>query len=150
VLLKQVDDRGFIFFTNMVSRKGRELLRNPYASFAIHWKALGKQVRVEGRAVRVSEEEAEAYWSTRPRPSQLAAVASRQSAPLQRRDLLMARWLTLEKRYHDSSVPRPKQWTGIRIVPDAIEFWEQEEHRLHRRELFTRSRKRWRRKLLQP
>jgi len=150
VLLKQVDNRGFVFFTNLDSRKGRELKSNPHASFAVHWKAIGKQVRVEGHTVQVSDDEADAYWATRPRESQLGAVASRQSAPLASHEALTKRWMQLERRYRDRSVPRPAPWTGVRLIPSRIEFWEEEEHRLHRRDLFVRTKRGWRHSLLQP
>ncbi len=150
VLLKQADDRGFVFYTNLLSRKGRELLANPYAAAAIHWPLLRRQVRIEGRIEIVSNQEADTYWETRPRLSQLGAVASRQSAPLTSRDVLTERWLRLEMRYRDQGVPRPKNWTGVRILPERIEFWEEEEHRLHRRDLYVRGERGWRRTLLQP
>ncbi|MBI3782598.1 MAG: pyridoxamine 5'-phosphate oxidase [Deltaproteobacteria bacterium] len=150
VLLKQVDERGFVFFTNMGSRKGREIKANPYVSFAIHWKPIDKQVRVEGRIERVSDEEADTYWDTRPRLSQLGALASHQSAVITHREILTQRWLRLEQKYRNRAVPRPREWTGVRIIPDRIEFWEEEEHRLHHRDLYVRSRSGWRRQLLQP
>lgn len=150
VLLKQGDDRGFVFFTNAGSRKGRELRANPRAAAAIYWDALGKQVRIEGRIEEVAPSEADAYWITRPRASQLAALASQQSATLASRGELLARWRTLRRRYRGQPVPRPVGWTGFRIVPDAIEFWIHQNHRLHRRELFVRTRSGWKRKLLQP
>lgn len=150
VLLKQCDHRGFVFFTNARSRKGRELHDNPRAAAAIYWDPLGKQVRIEGRVEEVSATEADAYWVTRPRASQLAALASQQSAALASRSDLLARWRTLRQRYRGKAVPRPPGWTGFRIVPDAIEFWIHQEHRLHQRELFVRTRGGWKRKLLQP
>lgn len=150
VLLKGVDQRGFVFFTNARSRKGQELKRNPRAALAFYWDPLGKQVRVEGRVVEVSGEEADAYWRTRPRASQLAAAVSLQSATLARRSKLLERWKGLTRRYRNRDVPRPPEWTGFRLIPEAIEFWIHREHRLHERELYRRSRRGWKRRLLQP
>jgi pyridoxamine 5'-phosphate oxidase len=150
VLLKQAGADGFVFYTNGKSRKGRELAANPRAALLFHWDGLGKQVRVEGRVRQVSAAEADAYWATRPRPSQLAALASEQSAPLRSRAQLMARYRALSRRYRNAPVPRPPHWTGYRVVPQAIEFWTHREHRLHDRELFTRAGRGWKRTLLQP
>jgi pyridoxamine 5'-phosphate oxidase len=150
VLLKQADRDGFVFYTNGRSRKGRELRANPRAALVVHWDRLGKQVRIEGRVREVSDAEADAYWTSRPRPSQLAALASEQSAPLATRAALVAKWRALARRYTGAPVPRPPHWTGYRLVPAAIEFWTHREHRLHDRELFTRQRSGWKRMLLQP
>jgi pyridoxamine 5'-phosphate oxidase len=150
VLLKQADQSGFVFYTNTRSRKGRELRNNPRASMVFYWDAIGRQVRVDGCVEPVTAADAEAYWETRPRESRLAAVASYQSAPLAGHELLLARWEKLRDKYHGRAIPRPRTWTGYRVVPDAIEFWTRGEHRLHHRELFLRSRKGWRRRLLQP
>ena len=150
VLLKSADERGFVFFTNVGSRKGAELRGNPRASLAFYWDALLKQVRVDGRVELVAPVEVDAYWATRPRESQLAARASRQSATLKSHAELLARWETLRSRYRDKDIPRPAGWVGYRVVPDAIEFWTHRDHRLHERELFVRTRRGWKRKLLQP
>ncbi len=150
VLLKQADARGFVFFTNAGSRKGRELRANPRASAAIYWYQLGKQVRIEGPIEPVSVAEADAYWITRPRASQLAALASRQSATLANRRVLVQRWNALNRRYRGRPIPRPRGWTGFRIVAEAIEFWTHHEHRLHDREQFVRTRRGWRGMRLQP
>jgi pyridoxamine 5'-phosphate oxidase len=150
VLLKHADRDGFVFYTNGRSRKGRELRANPRAALVVHWDRLGKQVRIEGRVREVSDAEADAYWMSRPRPSQLAALASEQSAPLAIRAALVATWRALARRYRGAPVPRPPHWTGYRLVPAAIEFWTHREHRLHDRELFTRQRRGWKRTLLQP
>jgi pyridoxamine 5'-phosphate oxidase len=150
VLLKHVDTRGFVFFTDARSRKGGELAVNPEAAFAVYWDALGKQVRVEGRVTDVPAAEADAYWRTRPRESRLAAAASRQSSELGSRAELLARWRALARRHPGDDVPRPAAWTGYRIVPRAIEFWTRGDFRLHRRERFVRRRGVWRRSLLQP
>jgi pyridoxamine 5'-phosphate oxidase len=150
VLLKAVDERGFVFFTDTRSPKGRDLRRNPRAALAIHWQRLGRQVRVVGRVRPVSAAEADAYWATRPRSSQLAASSSRQSAPLAARAILLTRWRALGRRFRGGVVPRPAYWSGFRVVPTAVEFWTHREHRLHERERFVRRGSRWRRTLLQP
>jgi len=150
VLLKAADRRGFVFFTDGRSRKGRELHASRRAAVAFYWNALGRQVRIEGRVEEVSAAEADAYWATRPRASQLAALASQQSAALASRRALMRRWAQLRRRYRRRPVPRPPTWTGFRIVPASIEFWTHREHRLHDRELCVRTRAGWTRRLLQP
>jgi pyridoxamine 5'-phosphate oxidase len=150
VLLKQADARGFVFFTDARSRKGRELRANARAALVFHWQRLGRQVRIEGRVVPVSAAEADAYWESRPRPSRLAASASHQDAPLARRADLLARWRALDRRYRNQPIPRPALWTGFRVVPVAIEFWTHREHRLHHRELYLRTRRGWTRRLVQP
>jgi pyridoxamine 5'-phosphate oxidase len=150
VLLKGIDERGFVFFTDARSRKGRELRDNPRASFAHYWEPKGRQVRVEGRIEEVTPAEADAYWSTRPRQSQLAASASHQSARLRSRAELLARFARLAKKFKGREVPRPSCWTGFRVRPDSIEFWTHREHRLHDREIYLRCGRGWRRDLLQP
>lgn len=150
VLLKDVDERGLTFYTNTLSRKGRELGRRPYASLAVYWDVTGKQVRVEGKVVPVSEDEADAYWTERPRDSRLASAASRQSATLDSRGSLVAEFRRLVRTWKGKEVPRPTRWTGYRIVPDRIEFWTRREPRLHHRELFVRRGGRWQNSLLQP
>lgn len=150
VLLKQADARGFVFFTNAASRKGRELAANPYAALVFHWHPLGRQVRVEGRVEMISAAEADAYWATRPRESQLGGAASAQSAPIASRAAMLARWRALARRYRGAAVPRPPHWTGYRVVPAAIEFWTLRPYRMHDRELFTRTRGGWRVTRLQP
>lgn len=150
VLLKQVDERGFVFFTDDRSHKGRDLEANPRAAAAFYWNPLGKQVRVEGTVEPVSRAEADAYWETRPRGKRLAARASRQSAPLVDRKWLLARWETMKQKFRGVDVSRPPYWQGFRIVPESIEFWTHREHRLHQRELFVRSGRSWKKRLLQP
>src|SRR5262249_17274962 len=150
VLLKHADPAGFVFYTNTHSRKGRELRANPRAALGFHWDVLGRQIRIEGRVRPVSTAEADAYWATRPRASQLAALASDQSAPLASRARLLARWRALARRHRGHPVPRPPHWSGYRLVPDAIEFWTHREHRLHDREVFRRTTRGWKRALLQP
>jgi pyridoxamine 5'-phosphate oxidase len=150
VLLKGVDRRGFVFFTDGRSRKGRDLAARPRAAIAFYWDAISKQVRVEGRIEPVSAAEADAYWHTRERGSRLAAAVSTQSAPMPSHAWLLARWRRLRRELAGASVPRPAAWTGYRIVPDAIELWRRGPHRLHRRERYERTRTGWRRRLLQP
>jgi pyridoxamine 5'-phosphate oxidase len=150
VLLKHVDADGFVFYTNARSRKGRELHHNSRAALVFYWEHLGRQVRVEGTVTPVTAGEADAYWATRPRESQLAARASDQSAPLVTRAQLLGRWRALDRRYRDMPVPRPLHWIGYRVVPDTIEFWTHRDHRLHDRERFTRTRRGWKKTRLQP
>jgi pyridoxamine 5'-phosphate oxidase len=150
VLVKQVDADGFVFFTCTRSRKGEELALHPRAAATFHWPLLGRQVRIEGRIVPVSEAEADEYWSTRPRGSQLSAAVSRQSQPIATRAELVRRRAALERRLRGAPVPRPPEWSGYRIVPDRVEFWTQRDDRLHQRELFERSGKGWKMSLLQP
>jgi pyridoxamine 5'-phosphate oxidase len=150
VLLKGIDERGFVFFTDARSRKGRDLRGNPRASLALYWQPKGRQVRVEGGVQEVSPEEADAYWATRPRQSQLAASASYQSAQLHSRAELLGRYSRLARKLRGQEVPRPSWWTGFRVCPDVIEFWIHREHRLHDREIYRRRGREWRRNLLQP
>ena len=150
VLMKQVDEGGVVFFTNTASRKGRALRENPRAALTFYWNELGRQVRFEGRVVPVSDAEADAYWKSRLRASQLAAASSQQSEPLARRSILLARYRALDREYRGRGVPRPPGWSGYRLVPDAVEFWLHREHRLHHRELFERHAGRWKRTILQP
>jgi pyridoxamine 5'-phosphate oxidase len=152
VLLRGVDARGFVFFTNLLSRKGRELDHGSgLASLCFYWPPLARQVRVEGRAERVEEEEADAYWATRPRGHQVAAYASPQSEPLPggRREL-EARFEEWDRRLPANNVPRPENWSGFRVIPESIEFWEGRENRLHRRVLYTRAGSGWNEATLAP
>jgi pyridoxamine 5'-phosphate oxidase len=139
VLLKGIDARGFSFFTNYESRKGRELDANPYAALALLWIPLQRQLRVRGRVERLGEEESDAYFATRPRGSQLGAWASQQSRPLPQRAALEERWAALDERYGGAAVPRPPHWGGYRVEPDEIEVWQGRANRLHDRFLYTRS-----------
>lgn len=150
VLLKGIDDRGLVFFTDARSRKGRQLGDNPHASMAFYWQSRGRQVRIEGRVEQVSDQDADRYWSSRPRQSQLAASASHQSARLHARTELLARCARLSRSLRGREVPRPSYWTGFRVRPDAIEFWTHREHRLHQREIYVRRVRSWHCELLQP
>jgi pyridoxamine 5'-phosphate oxidase len=150
VLLKGAGDEGFVFYSGYVSRKAGELEQNPRAALVFYWRPLGKQVRVEGPVERVSEGESAAYFATRPRGSQLAAWASQQSQPLESREELERRYAELEREYDGREVPRPPHWGGFRLQPDAIEFWEHRENRLHDRFRYTRAREGWTTELLSP
>jgi pyridoxamine 5'-phosphate oxidase len=143
VLLKGAEEDGFVFYTGYVSRKAGELEQNPRAALLFYWRPLGKQIRVEGRVERVSEAESTAYFSTRPRGSQLAAWASRQSRPLSSREELETRYAELEREYEGREVPLPRHWGGYRLRPEKIEFWEHRENRLHDRIRYTRAREGW-------
>jgi len=143
VLLKDVDEEGFVFYSGYGSRKAGELEQNPRAALVFYWRQLGKQVRVEGQVERVSEAESAAYFATRPRGSQLAAWASQQSHPLESREELERRYAELEREYEGREVTRPPHWGGFRLRPDAIEFWEHRENRLHDRSRYTRAREGW-------
>ncbi|MDH4282569.1 MAG: pyridoxamine 5'-phosphate oxidase [Myxococcales bacterium] len=144
VLLKGFDPEGFVFFTNFESAKGRHLKANPHAEMAFHWHTTGVQVRARGPVSRVSNEEADAYFASRDRGSQLGAWASRQSAVLDRRESLDAALLETVRRFENVSVPRPPFWGGYRITLTAIEFWENRDDRLHDRWLYERESDAWR------
>lgn len=140
VLLNQRDARGFCFFTNFESDKGRELLAHPKAAFVMHWKTLRRQIRVRGPVEVVADKEADAYFATRARVSQIGAHASKQSRPLANRYTLLERVETLKKSFgEDEPVNRPSHWSGFRIIPQAMEFWKDGANRLHDRIRFTRS-----------
>ncbi len=138
LLLKEVDERGFVFYTNFESRKGEELNVNPFAALCFHWKTLARQVRVEGPILKVTDAEADSYFNSRARLSQSGAWASRQSRPLASRDDLMAEVRKVEARYQDREIPRPPYWTGARVMPLHIEFWQDGDYRLHDRFVFAR------------
>jgi pyridoxamine 5'-phosphate oxidase len=150
VLLRGVDERGFAFFTNFNSRKGRELDANPKAALCIHWITLDEQIRIEGDVERVSGEESDAYFSSRPRGSQLGAWASEQSTVLPSREMLEEKYREIERRFDGQPVPRPPFWGGYRIVPRRIEFWYGRPDRLHDRVLYVKDRGAWRIERLYP
>ncbi len=143
VLLKEASPRGFVFYTNIESAKGEQLKHNQKVALCFHWMPLFKQVRVEGVAEKVSEQEADAYFNGRARESQVGAWASQQSRPLASREELEKIYAAMIKKYEGKNVPRPPYWSGWRVVPERIEFWSQGDHRLHDRELFTRQGQGW-------
>ena len=149
LLLKGADDQGFTFFTGYESRKGRELAENPRAAIVVYWNALGRQVRVEGPVRKLSAEESDAYWATRPPRSRAAAVASRQSEPIAGRDELETEFERLLAE-HGEGVPRPERWGGYVLEPEVIELWEHRDDRLHDRYRFTRAREGWQKERLSP
>ena len=150
VLLRKVGPDGFGFFTNLESRKGRELLGNPHGALAIHWKSLRRQVRAEGRVVQVDETEADAYFASRSRESRIGSWASDQSRPLESREKFERRYAEMQQKFDGRDVPRPARWSGFRLIPEAIEFWSDRPHRLHERRLFTRIADGWSEGLLYP
>jgi len=149
VLLKGVDDRGFVFYTNLESRKARALAAHPYAALTFYWPPQ-TQVRIEGDVERVADAEADAYFASRPRASQVGAWASAQSSPLESRGALDARTAEMERRFAGADVPRPPFWSGYRVVPTTMEFWTRDPARLHERVIFQRSHAQWTRSLLFP
>jgi pyridoxamine 5'-phosphate oxidase len=150
VLLKGHGPDGFLFYTNEQSAKGDQLRENPRAALLFHWKALRRQVRVEGPLDRVPDEQADAYFATRARDSQLGAWASDQSRPLDSRQTFEQRFEQMKQRYEGRDVPRPPHWRGYRVIPERIEFWTDRPHRLHERRLFTRQNGAWTEGLLYP
>ncbi len=150
VLLKDVSAAGFVFYTNADSRKGQEIASNPAAALLFHWKSLNRQVRIEGSLSRVSDAEADAYWNSRPRASQIAAWASDQSRTLANRAVLEGRVQEFDVKFAGKPVPRPAQWTGFGVSPTVIEFWQDVRDRLHERLVFHRQGSAWRTERLYP
>jgi pyridoxamine 5'-phosphate oxidase len=150
VLLKEVDERGFVFFTNYDSRKGREMAAAPQVALLFGWYPLQRQVRVEGRADRVPREESEQYFATRPRGSQLGAWASRQSTPVPSAQALAEAYQAAESRFDGRDVPCPPNWGGYRVTAQSVEFWQGQPSRMHDRLVYTRQREGWRLQRLSP
>jgi pyridoxamine 5'-phosphate oxidase len=150
VLLKQHDERGFVFFTHLTSPKARDIEETGYAALCFHWEPLGRQVRIDGRVTRVSDEEADAYFATRPRLSQLGAWASRQSQPMAHRYALEAGVAWAGAQYGAGAVPRPPHWSGFRVEPERMEFWRQGAFRHHERSLYTKTVEGWEHACLYP
>lgn len=150
VLMKDVDERGFVFYTNLEGRKGRDLRTRPFAAICFHWPQLDVQVRAEGPATQVSDEEADAYFATRARSSQIGAWASIQSQPIEHADDLALRVAEYEQKFDGEPVPRPPFWSGFRLRPEKIEFWKSKPGRLHERHLYSRSGESWTLETLYP
>ena len=150
VLLKAVDDRGFVFYTNLESRKGQELAANPQAELCFYWKSLARQVRVEGPVEVVGEAEADAYFETRGRAVQIGAWASRQSRPMEGAFDLEKKVAETTARFHVGPIPRPDFWSGYRIVPRRLEFWSERKFRLHERRVYHRGEDGWTMERLYP
>jgi pyridoxamine 5'-phosphate oxidase len=139
ILLKGVDARGFVFYTNKESRKSAELAANPHVALLFHWKSLARQIRIEGVVEEVTDAESNAYYASRPRISRLGAWASAQSRPLDERLTLERRLADYEAKYPGEEIPRPPYWSGYRVLPDRFEFWQNMPFRLHDRTVYTRS-----------
>lgn len=150
VLLKGCDERGFAFYTNYEGRKANDLDENPRAALVFYWGELERQVRIEGTVSRISDQESDEYFASRPRGSQLGAWASEQSQPAERRGSLEEKLRSLEAEYADREVPRPPFWGGYRVEPEAVEFWQGRENRLHDRLVYRRTDGGWRIERLQP
>lgn len=150
LLLKEQDERGFVFYTNMRSAKAQALSDNPQATLLFYWEALKQQIRIQGEIETVTDAEADAYWVTRPLESRIGGWASHQSQVLERRLDLENRYSMIEAQYDDGNVPRPPHWSGYRLLPDYFEFWEERPFRLHNRLCYEKQGENWRKFLLNP
>lgn len=150
LLLKDHSPEGFVFYTNLRSRKSHELAENPYGALCFYWMPLNRQVRIEGPITRVDDADADAYFASRPRDRQLGAWASHQSEPLATREELDARYAALDAEYAHQEIPRPPHWSGWKLAPESIEFWSLQNARLHDRELYRRTANGWEYGLLNP
>jgi pyridoxamine 5'-phosphate oxidase len=150
VLMRAYDERGFVFYTNQVSRKVQDLNANSYCALCFHWKSTERQIRIEGSAEQVSDAEADAYFATRPRESQIGAWASKQSQILESRAVLEQRVVRYTRQFADTVIPRPEFWTGYRLVPEKFEFWDKRPFRLHDRMSYSRTGDNWHMQRLYP
>jgi pyridoxamine 5'-phosphate oxidase len=150
VLLKARDDEGFVFYTNLASRKSEEIKINQGVALCFYWGELSKQIRIEGLAEPTTDAESDAYFATRPRESQLGAWASLQSTAMQHPDDLKTRFAEIAQQYEGKNVPRPPHWGGWRVIPSRIEFWQEALHRLHRRDVYKRVLDGWEHEVLYP
>ena len=150
VLLKEHDERGFVFYTNLESRKSTEIHHNPYAALCFYWSALDKQIRIVGQVKAVDNAQADAYFASRSRGKQLGAWASKQSRIMHQQDDLQTRIDALEQQFGQQPIPRPPHWSGWRIIPQEMEFWHQKEFRLHERMKFVLHDQQWKKNILYP
>ncbi len=150
VLLKKVDDKGFVFFTNYEGRKGKELAQNPRAALLFYWKELEQQIRIEGEVIKLSNKESDAYFDLRPLESKMSAIVSRQSSVVQHREHLEERWVKYLKEFYEKKIKRPEYWGGYRVIPEKIEFWQGRKNRLHDRILYTKNKSVWKIERLEP
>jgi pyridoxamine 5'-phosphate oxidase len=150
LLLRGYDHRGFCFYTNLTSKKGKELAENPYASLCFYWDHIDKQVRIDGKVERLSEKEADQYFANRQRGSQIGAWASKQSMKMDSDEELIKRVKTITEQFKGQTIPRPPFWSGYRLIPNEIEFWDKKEFRLHKRLQYTKTTHGWKSSILFP